>query len=67
MKSGEIPRPPRPSGLLLYSAQMGEVVPLVKTGGRVTDLTPEKQNLYRAYNRENQRRVEARRRDALGP
>ena len=66
MKAGVIPKPPRPSGPFLYSAEMREAVHLVKTGRRISDLTPEQQSLYRAYNRENQRRVKARRRERGG-
>lgn len=65
MKSGRIPKPPRPSGPFRYPPDMRAAIHLVKTGSRIADLTPEQQELYRAYNRANQRRVKARRRERL--
>lgn len=61
MEGGEIPRPPRAPGPFKYPPEMREAMHLVKTGTRISALTPEQQALYRAYNRDNQRRVKARR------
>lgn len=53
MKPGEIPKPPRSSGPVPYSAETREAVHPVKTGSRISDPTAEQQILDRACNREN--------------
>ncbi len=60
---GEMPPPPRATGPFKFAdPALRAAMHHVKTGGHVADLSPEQQELYRQYNREQARRFKGRHR-----